>query len=49
MGMVNVCMYMCMYGFYMAHDCSGLVRQVSEFITVNVSAKGTRRILDCWI
>ena len=30
-------------------DCFGLVRHGSGFITVSVSAYGTRRILDCWI
>ena len=30
--------YVCMYGFYGAYNCSGLVRLVSEFITVSVSA-----------
>ena len=40
-----VCMYVCM-GFYGGYNYSGLVRQVSGFITVSVSAKGSCRILD---
>ena len=34
---------MCM-GFYGAYNCSGLVRQVSRFINVSVSAQGTCRL-----
>ena len=38
-------MYACI-DFYGAYTYSGLVRQVSRFITVSVSAQGTCRILD---
>ena len=41
--------YVCMYGFYGAYNCCGLVHQVSGFSNVSVSALDTCRILDCWI
>ena len=44
----HVCMYVCMC-FYGAYNYSGLVRQVSGFGNVSVSALGTCFSLDCWI
>ena len=38
-----------MYAFYCSYNYYGLVRQVSGFLTVSVSAYGKSRILDCWI
>ena len=38
-----------MYAFYCSYNYCGLVRQVSEILTVSFSAYGTSRILDCWI
>ena len=37
-GVLRLFMSVCMYEFHDAYNCSGLVRQVSGFITVSVSA-----------
>ena len=34
-------MYVCIYGFYDAYNYSGLVRQVSGFVSASVSAQDT--------